>query len=227
MLKLVLGRDAETKKLRMTVNGKSMTTGYKGSVPEDISREHISIEIDDEGGIILKNLATDNDTYVNNIGIETKRIKQGDRIELGNSHYRIDWNDLSPFIPKKTDIRPLRKIWEEYNSRLKAIQQQQKTNGLLQSIPMGFTMFGTLISSIGPIGIRNYAIAFTIIAFAIFLIGIYRRFADKSIEEREKLTREFQHRYVCPNCGHFLGNQPYDLVTQNKMCPHCKAIYQK
>ena len=211
----------------MTVNGRSITTGFQGSVPVDISREHISIEIGDSGEMILKNLAIDNDTYVNNIGIEVKSIKQGDRIELGKSHYRIDWNDLMPFVPQKTDIRPLRSVWENYNRNIKAIQQRQKTIGLLQSIPMGFTMFGTLISSIGPVEIRNYAIAFTVIAFVVFLIGIYLRFTDKSIEEREDITKTFQNDYVCPNCGHFLGNQSYDLVSQNRSCPYCKAIYQK
>ena len=106
MTTIIIGRDSKTSQLRMTANGKSAAICGKENVPMGVGREHISITIDDEGTVILQNLNIENDTYVNGIGVETKRLKEGDCIELGKEHYRIGWDVLQPFIPKFVDIRP-------------------------------------------------------------------------------------------------------------------------
>ena len=121
-------------------------------------------------------------------------------------------------------IKHLKNVWDDYSGSLKKIKIRQKNIGLLSSIPMAFTMLGTVIIGIAP-EIRSFAIVFTAIALVVMIIGLWLRFTDKSIEKTEQLNEKFQDRYVCPNpkCHHFLGNQPYNILKQNKNCPYCKC----
>ena len=89
---------------------------------------------------------------------------------------------------------------------------------------MAFSMLGGLIAGVAP-EIREYALILTGIALLIMIIGFYKKFTDKSIEEIEEITEEFQKKYICPNkkkpCNHFLGNVPYNILRQNTKCPYC------
>ncbi len=227
MKKIVFGRDHQTNQLLISVDGKSSKFGGKDSVPTSVGKEHVSLTVGDEGELTLENMDIENDTYVNGIGIERKRIKKGDRIQLGKDRYVLSWDVLEPFIPQFVDIRPLKEVWDNYKERQKEIQVRQKNNGLLASVPMVFSMIGGLLSSVVPPDIRPYTIVLTGIAVVIMLVGLYRRFTDKSIEERAKLDEDFQRQYVCPKCGHFMGNQSYFIISQGKSCPYCKALYKK
>ena len=227
MKKIIFGRDHQANQLWISFEGKASKFGDKNSVPTSVGKEHVSLTIDDDGELTLENLDIENDTYVNGIGIERKRIKKGDRIQLGKDRYPLKWDVIDPFIPQYVDIRPLKAVWDNYKECQKEIQIRQKNNGLLASVPMVFSMIGGLLSSVVPPEIRPYTMVLTGIAVVIMLVGLYRRFTDNSIEERAKLDEDFQHEYVCPNCGHFMSNQSYHIISQGTCCPYCKAIYKK
>ena len=59
--------------------------------------------------------------------------------------------------------------------------------------------------------------------------GLYTAKLDS--KEGQKLIQEikeaFPHKYVCPNCGHFLDNRSYDILVQDGKCRHCQAIFKK
>lgn len=229
MIKIIIGRDQNSDKLRLIVGGKAIATADNGVVPKSVGREHVCLTVDDDGSIVLRNLDINNDTYVNSIGVEVKMINQGDRIELGKDHFRLNWSLLEPFMPKFADIRPLKEVWDDYNKQMKKLKVRQKNNGLLASVPMAFTMVGGFVSSVAPPEVRPYTLILTGIAIVILFFGLYKRFTDDTIEETEKLNEKLQLNYVCPCCGRFLGNQPYSLISKAKNCsnPSCKAIYQK
>ena len=46
-------------------------------------------------------------------------------------------------------------------------------------------------------------------------------------KEQILLSEMKKNLYVCPKCGHFMGFQDYDILTQSDACPYCKTKYQK
>ena len=226
-MEIIIGRDQQTRQLSITKDGQSKPYGQAGSVPMDVSRHHISLQSAGNSKWIIKNLNERNVTYVNGIAIESKTISESDKVELGNSRYLFPWTALQEPKVETIDIRPLRHVWEEYNQENIRIRKQQKNIGLLASIPMGFTMLGGLIAGVGPEEIRGVAYFFTAIALMIMLYGFYRRFNDSSIDEQEELKKKLQRNYTCPKCGHFMGFQDYEVLTQSDACPYCKTKYKK
>lgn len=215
---------------------------------------HCQIEIDQTGNMTLTNMKAQNVTYVNGFEIMSKRIDSTSTIMLGKDRFGVNVMEIlnaaqqiliaiggsrsgnngpgnvggaggagiQPGGPYS--IKHLKDVWDDYSASLKKIKIRQKHIGLLSSIPIAFTMLGTIIIGVAP-EIRPFAIVFTGIALIVMLIGLYLRFTDKSIEETEKLNEKFQDRYVCPNpkCHHFLGNQSYKILRQNKICSYCKC----
>ena len=183
-------------------------------------------------------------TYVNGAEIVSKKVKSNGMIELGKDRYSVSVNTIigtaskivatviptPPSPPEEYSIKHLKKVWDDYNARMRDIKIRTRNIGLLSSIPMAFSMLGGLIAGVAP-EIREYALILTGIALLIMLIGFYKRFTDKSIEETEQLTEEFQKKYICPNkkkpCNHFLGNVPYNILRQNTKCPYCGCLFNE
>ncbi len=228
MTEIKIGRDATTGQLRVTTNGKSVAIGEKDSVPKGVGREHVSVTIDDGGAITLRNLNIENDTFVNNIGVEVKRLKKGDRIELAREHYPLSWDVLNPFIPKFADIRPLKKLWDDYQSELLNLQIKERRSGVLRSATGLITMAAMVLSVFtgrdNPLFLTLYALAGVVSAF--FFVKAFRD-SSKMPKLQQEIRESFPKKYVCPHCGHFMGNQSYEIISQGKNCPHCKAIYIK
>ncbi len=226
-MEIIIGRDQNTRQLSVVKDGSSKLYGQPNSVPMDVSRHHISLQPAGNGKWQIKNLNEQNVTFVNGIAVESKTISERDKIELGNSHYMFSWSALQEPKVETVDIRQLKRVWDEYNSANIEIRKRQKNIGLLASIPIGITMLGGLLSGVAPDDLKPFAYVFTVIALIVMLYGFYRRFTDNSIEEQEEIKKAFQRRYVCPKCGHFMGFQDYDILTQSDACPYCKTKYQK
>lgn len=226
-MEIIIGRDQNTRQLNVVKDGKSKLYGQPNSVPMDVSRHHISLQPAGNGKWQIKNLNEQNVTFVNGIAVESKTISESDKIELGNSHYLFSWSALQEPKAETVDIRQLKRVWDEYNNANIEIRKRQKNIGLLASIPIGITMLGGLLSGVAPDDLKPFAYVFTAIALIVMLYGFYRRFTDNSIEEQEEIKKTFQRRYVCPKCGHFMGFQDYDILTQSDACPYCKRKYQK
>lgn len=236
---ILVGKEPGNGRLYVSVNvngqHKVAPIGEMQSVPNSVSRckpgentAHCKITVGGNGEMTITNMEPRNMTYVNGTEVATKRIKAGCRIELGKDRYAMDLNAVIQAARKMVgveySIRHLEIVWNEYNDSMKKIKIRQKNLGLLSNIPMGFSMLGGLVAGVYP-QVREVALVFTGIALLIMLIGFYKRFTDKSIDEMEALTEDFQRKYICPNpeCHHFMGNQPYNILRQNKNCPYCKC----
>ena len=245
---IFVGKEAGNGRLCVSImiNGQPKATviGEMNSVPNSVSRckpaegiAHCKISVHSNGSMVVTNLKPQNVTYVNGAEIASKKIKQNSIIELGRDRFPLNISTVieaaskivgatNPPPKQEYSIKSLKEVWEDYNEKVREIKIRQRNIGLLARIPMAFSMFGGLIVGIAP-EIREYALTFTGIALFIMLIGIYRQFTDKSIEEMEDITEDFQKRYICPNenCRHFVGTKPYNLLRQDKKCPWCGCIY--
>jgi hypothetical protein len=226
-MEIIIGRDQQTRQLCIVKDGNSKLYGQPNSVPMDVSRHHISLQPAGNGKWQIKNLNERNVTFVNGIAVESKTISEKDKIELGNSHYLFQWDALNEPKVETIDIRSLKKIWDDYQQEDTAIRNRQKNNGLLASIPLGFSMLGGIIAGVAP-EIREVALVFTGIAFLLFIYGLYRRSQDNSTIELKRLQEDFDQKWVCPKCKRPLTCfRSYTILSQNDACPFCKTKFEK
>ena len=226
-MEIIIGRDQQTRQLCIVKDGNSKLYGQPNSVPMDVSRHHISLQPAGNGKWQIKNLNERNVTFVNGIAVESKTISEKDKIELGNSHYLFLWDALNEPKVETIDIRSLKKIWDDYQQEDTAIRNRQKNNGLLASIPLGFSMLGGIIAGVAP-EIRGVALVFTGIAFLLFIYGLYRRSQDNSTIELKRLQEDFDQKWVCPKCKRPLTCfRSYTILSQNDACPFCKTKFEK
>ena len=73
-MELIIGRDASTSQLRITMGQQSKTFGVAGSVPMTVSRQHCSLTINPDGSYRITNLKPQNVTFVNGVEIMAKTI---------------------------------------------------------------------------------------------------------------------------------------------------------
>ena len=226
-MEIIIGRNQQTRQLNIIKDGVERAYGQANSVPTDVSRHHLSLQPAGAGKWQVKNLNERNVTFVNGIAIESKTVSESDKIELGNSHYLFSWSALQEPKVETIDIRSLKKIWDDYQQEDTAIRNRQKNNGLLASIPLGFSMLGGIIAGVAP-EIRGVALVFTGIAFLLFIYGLYRRSQDNSTIELKRLQEDFDQKWVCPKCKRPLTCfRSYTILSQNDACPFCKTKFKK
>lgn len=226
-MEIIIGRDQQTRQLSIVKDGVAKNYGQPGSVPMDVSRHHLSLQPIDEGKWKIKNLNEQNVTFVNGIAIESKNISVNDKVELGNSHYLLNWEALSEPKEETVDIRPLKIIWKEYDEKKFDSQIAERKFNAARSATGIITMLAIACSIIlghGPIYIILYALAIGISLAFTYLA--YKKSTEVPKQQRE-LTKRFQQTYICPKCGHFMGFQDYDILIQNDACPYCKTKYKK
>ena len=229
-MEMIIGRDAATGRLKAVIGQQPLIGGELGSVPRSVSRQHCSLFRQENGKYILKNLKVENTTYVNGLSIEKKVITEEDKIELGEEHYLLRWDILKKMMPaeqKVVDIRPLKKVWENYEA-LKLQQQikERKFNNQRQAIgilTMGAMLLGLLTGRSFLILLPVYAVA--IFVGVIFFIKAHKKSSAIPIQNKEEEKR-FIKKYSCPACGHYMGMQPYEVLIQNKKCPYCQAKFK-
>ena len=173
-MEMIIGRDQQTRKLCVIKDGQPRLYGQPNSVPMDVSRHHISMKPAGDGKWQIKNLNEQNITFINGIAVESKTILENDKIELGNSHYLLNWDALSEPKEETVDIRPLKKIWEEYDEQRTENQIAERKFNAARSATGIITMLAiacSLILGHGPVYLILYGLAigislvFTVLAY--------------------------------------------------------------
>lgn len=229
-MELIIGRDATTSQLRITMGQQSKAFGAMGSVPMTVSRQHCSLNILSDGSFKITNLKPQNVTFVNGVEVMAKNIIDKDRIELGPSKFLVSWDWIKSFIPQMVDFRPLKSVWEEYDEHKLDQQIADRKFNSLRGVTGLITMGAIALSIIFPefretplyIGLYLLGILITVG----FTIKAYQD-SSKGPMKQKKLTEDFQQHYVCPHCHHFLGFQSYEVLMQNEACPYCRAKIKK
>lgn len=229
LMELKIGRDGESGKLCVAVAGKNVLAGEADSVPKSVSREHVLVTVTDEGAVILQNLNIENDLYVNNYGVERKRVQHGDRIELGHDHYQLSWELLDKFF-RLADIRPLEQVWKDYQAERLRLQIQERRFGVLRSatglLTTAAMILGFMEGSGNGVSLRLILYIVMGVVSLLFLVIAWRS-ASRVPLRQQQLEEETRHRYSCSACGCLFNLQSYDLLRQMKKCPHCGALIIK
>lgn len=242
---ILIGREPERGRLLVAMDVKGQmklgAIGEIGSVPVGVSRcrpdegtAHCIIKIDSEGALTLSNGNSKNATHVNGVSIETKTITCDSKISLGNESYSVDVNAIIEVAKRLLNdggysINHLNEVWETFDGELYELQKRQKSLALVKSLYMPCTVLSTMAGfAFKQLGLsegttETVSFIMYLVAAVVLFYGLYRTYADHSLEERKQIEQKCQDEYVCPHCKHFLGFQAYRILRQNKNCPYCKC----
>ncbi|MDE6511267.1 MAG: FHA domain-containing protein, partial [Muribaculaceae bacterium] len=237
---ILIGRDPMKSNLLVAIveNGKSFPLGALGSVPHSVSRcmpnegrAHARIEVGESGNMTIRSLNQNNSIYVNGVETNIKEIDRGSRIELGMDRYRVNLKEilegaskLVPSLPK--DISHLKEVWDKYEAEQDRIVLAQQELAKKRMQPIMVSSASGIVSGIAAC-VELSTLWLTLPVTAIVSYLYYRNYnsKDTSHEDRKSATNEFQRSYVCPSCGHFLGNLPYDVLKNNLTNPKDHKMY--
>lgn len=228
-MEYIIGRDQQTSQLKVAFGQQSIRLGNSGDVPKTVSRQHCLLTVDN-GHCTIKNLKPQNVTFVNDMAIAQKSVKESDTVALGPEKYSIDLASILKAIqeltPKTADIRPLQVLWEEHDQHsLDQVIAERKFNALRGATGL-ITMTAIILAlTVG----RNiwYLVLYCVAIFASFFFTVKAYKDSTNVPKRRKeQERVFRSKYVCPNCGHHF-TMPYDELSQYDVCPYCKAKFIK
>ena len=207
--------------------GRSEDNTFVIKEPE-VSRYHAVLTRDDSGALILQDLLTTNGTFVNDNQIVIKKVYPEDIITFGTS-FTINISELlHGFNDYSDDFFLLKNVYDNYiKEKIRIQSKNQFKSRLFQTLP--FAMLGVFGITMGFLGHTNKALF--VISFVLTIsapvIGIYlgARQAAKIPAMLQNLANKFKIDYVCPKCGTFLGEIPWESLHNKKQCPlsSCKA----
>ena len=226
-MEIIIGRDQQTRKLCIIKDGNPQLYGYEGYVPMNVSRQHLSMQPLGDGKWKIRNLNEKNSSFVNGISVESKTVSETDKIELSESHFLFPWVAIVEPEGETIEIRPLKKVWNDYDEKRIQHQITERKFNVTRSATGIITMLAIACSIIlghGPIYICLYAIA-----IGVSILLTYKAYKKSSEVPRQqrKMNKDFQQRYVCPKCGHFMGFQDFEVLKQGDACPYCRTKYRK
>lgn len=231
-MEITIGR--ENSRLQRLQIGKGDVVRYYGevgSVPKSVSRSHCKLMSD--GTKVMVESVSDNIVYVNGREVETKVLKKGDAVHLGEDRYILAWETVLETIANETEgysLEHLKDVWERYDSEK---LRMQIATGRFNAISSVTGLMGSLgiiccfIPSL-PDFSRVICAVIGLVLGGAFAAVRYSNSSKLPLKQRE-LENWFHRNYVCPNpkCQRFLGVQPYDDLVKNVGCPNCRSKYRQ
>ena len=242
MIQILIGRESPNNRLQLVVGTKATTCGAIGSVPKDVSRSHCLLTVDDNSQTMkLTNQKSNNVTWVNDMAIESCIVTTKDRVELGSSHYSLDWAAVIALLdatkkstPQELDIRPLENVWKKYKKDSDALQySQMMTNVLRGGLPIltiGGVAAGYIMNKGGSRMATGPMKYLYVAALLLMVVCFVKSFFDarRIPKKRDELNKKMLRDYACPHCHYFFGYQPYDVIKANlDTCPKCRNKFKK
>lgn len=211
----------------MITIGKANDNEYVVNDPS-VSRHHARLTYEKEGHWILEDLGSTNGTFVNEIQIARKQVTSKDVIKLGDSYVLNLAEVLKANNDYSEEFAALKQVYDNYiQAKIKIQSSNQFKTRLLQSLPFALPgIIGVLIGFSGKGSPALFAISLFITICAP-TVGIYwgAKQSAKIPKLLQDLTNQFKIDYVCPKCGTFLGEIPWESLRNRKHCPvsSCKA----
>jgi hypothetical protein len=210
-----------------------------------VSRKHCKLTEQPDGSFILEDLGSSNGTFVNGNRIFRTRVTRDTILQLG-PELKVKVSDLvgttviSPLTippinpPQPTEVdysaafNRLQAVYERYSKDKVALLKDERKKNQLKSLPMFIVGIVSMLLFIIP-ALAPFRIYIVIIATAFAGWGAKVAFGTsvEFPEKMEALTRQFKIDYVCPKCGNFLGDIPFENLRNRKICSFCKCKWVK
>ena len=193
-----------------------------------VSRHHARLVREEDGCWLLEDINSTNGTFVNGCQIIKKRVTPTDEIKLGDS-YSVTLSDILKYNNDYSEeFARLKKIYDDYiQAKVKIQSSNQFKTRLFQSLPFALTaVVGVMIGFLGK-GNSELLIISLFVTICAPTIGIYlgAKQSSKIPQQLQEIANQFKIDYVCPKCGTFLGEIPWESLKNRKQCPvsTCRA----
>jgi hypothetical protein len=202
--------------------GRSQDNDFIVNDPK-VSAHHAEFIRDACGIMFIIDLGSSNGTQVNGAEVMKKKISLGDEVMLGNS-VRLTARDLLRNVNDYTaDFAELKNVYEKYQRDKNHIQSSgQVKTGLVRSLPFALPGLAGLLLSMGTNPALTALSVFVSIGAPVAGMVLATRQSSKIPEKLNALADQLKIDYVCPKCGVFLGELPWESLSKRKMC-YCKA----
>ena len=199
---------------------------------EYVSRYHAKLGRDENGNLFIEDINSTNGTYVNGNRVMKKKITSSDSVILGNQ-YLLNVIDALKFDNDYSEeFAFLKPVYDDYiREKIRIQSSNQFKARLFQSLP--FAVVGVAGLVIAFVGRSTHGIFIISLLLAICapVVGIYfgARQSAKIPEQLQNLANKFKIDYVCPKCGAFLGEIPWESLVNKKQCPvgTCRAKWKR
>ena len=177
---------------------------------------------------MLEDLGSTNGTFVNGSQIVKKRVTPTDKIVLGTG-YILNLSEASKSNNDYSEeFAALKNVYDNYiQAKVKIQSANQFKTRLFQSLPFALPgIIGVIIGFLGKGSPELFGLSLFITICAP-TVGIYlgAKQASKTPQQLQDIANQFKIDYVCPKCGTFLGEIPWESLRNRKQCPvsSCKA----
>jgi len=193
-----------------------------------VSRYHAQLVHEENGSLLLEDLGSTNGTFVNGSQIQKKRIDSSDEIKLGDDYILPLVEVLKCANDYREEFAALKVIYDNYiQSKVKIQSSNQFKVRIFQSMPFAIPgIIGVIIGFLGKGSPQLFMLSLGIVICAP-AIGIYlgAKQSAKIPQQLQDIANQFKIDYVCPKCGSFLGEIPWESLKNRKQCPvqSCKA----
>ena len=197
-----------------------------------VSRYHAKLVRDAKENLIIEDLNSTNGTFVNGTRVMKKKISSTDIVKLG-SQYQLNITEALKFDNDYCDeFAALKTVYNDYiKEKIRIQSSNQFKTRLFQSLPFAVLGVSGLVISFFGKGNTGIIIISGILAVCAPTVGIYfgARQSAKIPEQLQNLTNKFKTDYVCPKCGTFLGEVPWESIANKKQCPvgTCRAKWRR
>ncbi len=234
MKQFIIGRDPGNDRRLNVLEGDGLTILKKielgVAVDRSVSRNHVRVEIADDGQhCTVTNLKDGCVTAVDGAIFERRSVPSTATLQLGEHSVAVALRDvLAGLVDTSVDTAPLRDVWDDYESRKMKLQVANSRFSNLRSLSILFTLGGAVIPMLFPDADEDWRLWSVLIGvvFTVVMAAIGHVNCERYPKRLKALDNEFQSRYACPACGHFLGTKSYTLLKQDKACPYCKTKFR-
>lgn len=177
------------------------------------------------------------DLHHNKVQVSRKLVDRDDTVWLADCKFIV--KDLMPKSDRVTleemtlqkdrldfveEFSALQKVYDDYPNLRKACRKREKMIRLwsvLGSSAIGISSVATG-GAIGALAILSSA------GFSLLIPTLASHLLSTD-EKLELLEKEYRQRYRCPNpnCRDPFGNREYEMLTAQKICGRCKAVWVK
>ncbi len=211
--------------------GKAQDNDYVVNHPQ-VSRHHARLVSDECECWFLEDLDSSNGTFVNGTQVVRKRVTPSDDIRLGNEYQLNFVEALKSKNDYSAEFKALKKVYDDYTrERVKIQSSNQFKTRLFQSLPFALPGIISLIVSLAGNSNHGWVIGSLLLTVLAPVVGIYlgARQSAKIPQQLQDLTNQFKIDYVCPKCGTFLGDVPWESLRNKKHCPvpSCQAKWME
>lgn len=191
-----------------------------------VSRHHARLTRDQEGRLLLEDLGSTNGTFVNDAQVLRKYVVPTDRVRLGDASEWLVSEILKYNNDYSAEFELLKRVYNDYvDAKVKIQSANQFKTRLLQSLPFAIPgIVGVIVGFLGKGSMTWFSVSLLITVCAP-MIGIYlgAKQSARTPAQLQALANQFKIDYVCPKCGTFLGEVPWESLRNRKQCPACKA----